>query len=976
MMKKISTFSALLLTYISRSLFLQIIAALLCSTPILFFGVVTYHRINQVQTETIMDRKKAAAYLASGIIHERLNALINLGVSIGARSFLIQSIQNGEWENATVSMRDIPNKFPFIDRIFLYDPSGTIKATLPSNLGVVGESRTDRDWYMKVSRDWRPYVSNIYKRGSNPVKNIISILIPINDDNLIVDSSASVTEAHNRGVGILELQITMKTFSEWVNEFKSNPEEFIYVVDQLGRIIYHPKYNSEQITVDYSFLSLIHKLVKGARGTEIYYNYVDKKELVDAYEPVSGYNWGVVVSQPVKMAFMERNQDLKNMLYLFGALLLGTFGMILLLLRGMSKQKLQEDKIIQFSRIVENSPASIMITDTKGDIEYVNPRFSTVTGYGFSEVIGKNPRILKSGEHSPEFYKSLWDTLQAGQEWKGEFHNKKKNGELYWESAWISPLKDSDGKITNFVAIKEDMTERKKSQEEIRVLSNYQKALLDNAGYSIIAMDTQGIIKLFNPSAEQMLGYKAEEVINKVTSVFIHDKDEIIKKAKEISEELKIEIKPGFDVFVAKTRLNLRSVEEWTYIRKNGIHFPVLVTVSALRDEKQNIYGYLEMASDISNLKHTQDELLRLTDRFKLAKNSAQIGIWDWDVVNNIMVWDEQMFKLYGISKANFKRAYQTWQEGVYSEDLARSEQEVQDALSGKKDFNTEFRVQWPDKSIHHIKANALVTRDSSGKAIRMTGTNWDITSRKEADAKIMEAMNIKSDFISMVSHELRTPLTIIKEGISIVYDETAGSINADQKDFLQTAKNNVDRLTRLINGVLDYQKLEANYMDFRISEGSINDVVREVGQGFKIVLEHKGLLLQMQLHENLPHIKFDKDKIIQVLTNLLNNAIKFTDKGKVFLITEPLGENAIKVSVKDEGIGIKEDDLDKLFKTFSQISTGMGRTTGGTGLGLALSRKIIEAHNGKLSVSSVFGLGSTFYFILPIRERRTIVKA
>jgi len=247
---------------------------------------------------------------------------------------------------------------------------------------------------------------------------------------------------------------------------------------------------------------------------------------------------------------------------------------------------------------------------------------------------------------------------------------------------------------------------------------------------------------------------------------------------------------------------------------------------------------------------------------------------------------------------------------------------------------------------------------------------------RKEAEEKTKEAARIKSDFASMVSHELRTPLTVIKESVAIVYDGTAGELNPDQKDFLGTAKKNVDRLARLINNVLDYQKLESDFMEFIKVPRDINQIVEEVGQSFKLPLTNKGVQLELDLQPDLPILMLDKDKIIQVLTNLINNAMKFQDKGAITLITEREGENAVKVSVKDEGIGIKEEDLDKLFKSFSQITTGTARQTGGTGLGLALSKKIVANHNGRIGVTSVYGKGSVFYFVLPVKDRRDRDKA
>ena len=246
-----------------------------------------------------------------------------------------------------------------------------------------------------------------------------------------------------------------------------------------------------------------------------------------------------------------------------------------------------------------------------------------------------------------------------------------------------------------------------------------------------------------------------------------------------------------------------------------------------------------------------------------------------------------------------------------------------------------------------------------------------DITERKEAEKKVQEAMNIRAEFTSMVSHELRTPLTTIKSSIGLVAEGAAGSLNADQKDFLETAKRNVDRLARLINNVLDYQKLDAQRMEFHLADNDLNEVILEIQKSFELTAGEKGLSLKAQLDKKLPKIKCDRDKIIQVLTNLVNNAIKFSEKGTITLKSEK-SENTVRISVDDQGSGIQEEDISKLFESFSQISTPKGRATGGTGLGLAVSKKIIEGHRGKIGVESVHGKGSSFYFILPIMERRT----
>jgi signal transduction histidine kinase len=242
---------------------------------------------------------------------------------------------------------------------------------------------------------------------------------------------------------------------------------------------------------------------------------------------------------------------------------------------------------------------------------------------------------------------------------------------------------------------------------------------------------------------------------------------------------------------------------------------------------------------------------------------------------------------------------------------------------------------------------------------------------RKKAEKKIKEAVETKSEFLSMVSHELRTPLTAMKESVSIVLDEMAGEINDEQKDCLDIAKRNIDRLARLINDVLDFQKLESGKMKFNMKTNNINEVVEQVYQTM-LSSTKEGINLVIDLEDNLPKVNFDSDKITQVLTNLVSNAIKFTEKGSVTMKTIK-GENIIHVMVSDEGCGIKKEDEPKLFRKFEQLSIGGERKTGGTGLGLAICKEIIEQHRGKIWAESELNKGSTFHFVLPIKERRKI---
>ena len=239
---------------------------------------------------------------------------------------------------------------------------------------------------------------------------------------------------------------------------------------------------------------------------------------------------------------------------------------------------------------------------------------------------------------------------------------------------------------------------------------------------------------------------------------------------------------------------------------------------------------------------------------------------------------------------------------------------------------------------------------------------------RKKVENKLKEAVEAKEKFISIVSHDLRVPLASIKESISIVMDGVTGKIKKEQKDCLDIAKRNIDRLNRLINDLLDFQKLGAGKMNFDIHDNNANDVVKEVYETMLSMAKKEGINLVLELDSSLPMVEFDKDKINQVLSNLVNNAIKFTKEGSV-TITTSRKEDAIQISVSDTGCGIKEEDLPKLFHEFVQLETPGIEKPKGTGLGLVITKEIVTKHGGEIWAKSEVGKGSTFSFTLPIQE-------
>lgn len=242
---------------------------------------------------------------------------------------------------------------------------------------------------------------------------------------------------------------------------------------------------------------------------------------------------------------------------------------------------------------------------------------------------------------------------------------------------------------------------------------------------------------------------------------------------------------------------------------------------------------------------------------------------------------------------------------------------------------------------------------------------------RREA-AAAQRALEVKSHFVSMVSHELRTPLSAIKEGIGVVLDGTAGVVTAEQSEFLSLAKRNVDRLHQLINDILDFSKLNSGKVAYHFKENDLNGTVREVAAVLNPMARSKNLDLLLELDPGLKKFSFDNDKMVQVLTNLLNNALKFTSRGAVTVTTQNVsGKKEVRVSVRDTGVGVRQEDLGRIFQEFQQVGdSSFYRKPGSTGLGLSICREIVNGHGGRIWAESEFGKGSEFFFVLPTERR------
>ncbi len=374
-------------------------------------------------------------------------------------------------------------------------------------------------------------------------------------------------------------------------------------------------------------------------------------------------------------------------------------------------------------------------------------------------------------------------------------------------------------------------------------------------------------------------------------------------------------------------------------------------------------------------------EIEAIRQRLELATHAAGIGIWEWDVKTDKLTWDEQMLALFGVRREDFDGSNDFWRSRLHPDDLPTPNKPLMGFfVNGKSD--SQFRVVWPDQSIHYIHSNALLLVDENNQPRQVIGIDYDITAQaqaervlrsseemlRQANHELERAIRMKDEFLASMSHELRTPLTGILGLSEALQMDTYGSLNERQRKALGLVESSGRHLLELITDILDVSKVEAGKLDLEIETGSLGDVCQSSIQLVKGMLQKKRQHVQFSMDPAFISISGDMRRLKQILVNLLSNAVKFTpEDGRLGLEVRALeAEHSVRLTVWDEGIGISEADIGRLFQPFVQLDSRLSRQYSGTGLGLTLVKRLVELHQGRVEIASVVGKGSRFSVFLP----------
>jgi signal transduction histidine kinase len=311
---------------------IQLAIFLAIVSPVILIASFAYVRTYQDLTEAALSRRQSIAYLAATALQQRFDRLTDIGVSLATRVRFRQLVSDGKWEEAIEILKSVRQDFPFIDRVFLADPAGTLTADTPALPGVKGKSFASRDWYRGVSSKWKPYVSEVYQRAAEPRYNVVAAAIPIKAEKETV-------------VGILVLQVQLNGLVDWSNSIEVGPSGFVYFVDKKGQLATHPKLPSQGEIVNYSSVPVVQKVLRGQTGVETMFNPVENDQRIAAYAPVPGIGWGIIATEPTRAAFARRDENLKRLVILYGFIFLISCVLAYVILRTVAGLKRAEEKI-------------------------------------------------------------------------------------------------------------------------------------------------------------------------------------------------------------------------------------------------------------------------------------------------------------------------------------------------------------------------------------------------------------------------------------------------------------------------------------------------------------------------------------------------------------------------------------------------------------------------------------------------------
>lgn len=668
---------------------------------------------------------------------------------------------------------------------------------------------------------------------------------------------------------------------------------------------------------------------------------------------------------------------------------------------AVAQEELQlEEKLKLLSWAAESSTIALITADYSGHLNYVNPVVLKMWGYRKEEFLGR---------HCSEFWHLPSEIFKAGKEcrdkgeWTGELVARRRDGTLFDAHVSLNLIRDDDGKPIGLMGTCFDITERKlaenelkKRTEELSLAKQRLDLALEASGMGTWDWDVASNRLTWDERLFRLVGVSGKE--------FEQTHDSLMELSDKIMppEDQKKMQKALQDVVEGKTddyKL------EHGVMGLDGTYRCFAVKGHAHRNSKGELLRLVGTTQDITERKAAEEALGKSRADLARAQAMAHLGNYSLDIQTGEVSWSEELGAIWGCIPGE-KLSFEEIVSRIHPEDRDRVLETARMLQEEDRPFSVEYRIIRPDGSVRNVHDRAELTRDETGIPVRMFGTIQDITDRKQMEGQLhksreeAEAANrAKGEFLANMSHEIRTPMNAVMGMLELLRDT---DLNEEQREYLRLAHLSSESLLSIIDDILDFSRIEQDKLELELigfdPRSSISQIMNVMGSR----AASRGIELIAEVGADVPDfIIGDPVRLKQVLFNLIGNAIKFTEMGKVVLSVETCkgrapeanggsetkeepdafgepekygepetkGETKLLFKVRDTGTGIPPENLERIFDAFTQADASITRKYGGTGLGLSISSQLVELMGGRIRVRSEVGKGSTFYFTIKVKK-------
>lgn len=955
----------------------------------------------------------ATATVTRQLVVRELERTSQLAVSVAALPGTIDAVQRHDENGVRSRLRPVVVSFPGIDRAYVLDRDGTEWSDYPRAPESLGKNFSKRDYFVGLSRNWRPYVSEVFRRNASPQAMVVAAAAPI------------LTE-HGEVIGALVCEYRLEDIASWLRQINIGDGGYVVLIDPSGTVAAHPKLNlQDHFYDDYMKVDLVRQAIGGKAGSGRYTDPLSGEQMIATFLPINigGRYWVVVAQQPEAMADAPITQ-LRTQISL-GSVILALLAMAAAIVLGRSSAgnrrlrmelAYQNQRLQQLAAIVSSSDDAILSHSPAGIIRHWNPGAQRLYGYTAEEAVGKPVRMLFAEGPRVSSASSPGETATFRPAGQYETRHVRKDGGIVDVFVTVSPVRDENGAVVASAMIARDITEHKQMEDLLDRERNLLRSLIDNLPDNIYVKDLEGRYILDNVAHARFVGIPADEILGKtVFDLF----------PREMAERFAAD-----DEAVIRSREPMLNREE--PIRGVGGDMGwVSTTKVPLMDGQGNVVGLVCVSRDVTARRRAEQEMREL-QRF-LASIIENIP-------DMIFVKDARDLRFVEFNRAAEELIGQSRDQVVGKNDHDLFPPDEADFFNANDRAVLEGRqlievpaehIQTP-RGLRILHTKKIPLLDDDGNPRYLLGISEDVTDRvraqeelvrknqlleeavsserraheelKQAQTQLVQTEKLASlgQLVAGVAHEINNPLAFVSNNVAVLQRDVRAVVEllklyrgedaavqranpelskqiaelAERIDLNYTVSNLPDLLARSREGLKRIQEIVRDLRDFARQE-TVGDYQEGVDLNAGIlstlnIVRGRARKTKVELEADLtplPGITCEPARINQVVLNLMVNAVDACENGGDVKVRTRVAGDGVEIEIADTGTGIAPEIRDKIFDPFFTTKP-QGQ---GTGLGLSISYGIVRDHGGNISVDSTPGKGSRFVVHLPMKPPRFV---